>query len=395
MDTQVPIPHKGMPEEVRKLYVEAKSFFYQLPDLSQAMLYAALNKMLKILGARGKKSLNDTLIELQENKQIFMSPSLTKRFDYFLKFSDLGSVSNAEFSDIEGFNLINELIASTGHFNEEYKKQLLREFHKKFNGIISEAYKRPFTSQLYRGESKNYYETAMLQGIARAPFGSTDPNSGLFTKLGYQDEELLNAFKRKASELLGIPTSSKKNPEWWILAQHYGVPTRLLDWTTNPLVALYFAVEKRDTSLTITKPDWDDGKLFYLKDVYVFDSLGDFELQPIGMWEHKEHSDPEINLSGLNYYDDEIFFIRPEYLDTRYKNQSTVLMFPKDQYRDHKNTLSAESLSIPKEIKHELRAYLRSLGITSDFIYPSLDGAAEASKTELLDKFGPIIGVTG
>lgn len=395
MDIKVPTPHKGMPEEVRKLYGEAEGFFAHSPAVSQALLYAALNKMFGILGSGGKKSLSDTLIELQENQQLFMPPSLTKRFDYFLKFSNLGSLSNDEFYDVEGFNLINELVASTGHFNDEHKKKLLLDFHEKFNGIIAQAYKHPFATRLYRGESKHYGETAMLQGIAREPFGSTDPNSGLFTKLGFQDEELLDAFKRKASELLGVQVSSKSDPEWWILAQHYGVPTRLLDWTTNPLVALYFAVEKQDTSLTVTKPDWDDGQLFYLEDVHVFDSLDDFKLQPGGVWRHKYHSDPEVNLSGLNYYDDDIFFIRPEYLDTRYKNQSTVLMFPKEQYKDHKSILCAASLTIPKEIKHELRAYLRSLGITSDFIYPSLDGAAEASKLELLDKFGPIIGPVG
>jgi FRG domain len=66
---------------------------------------------------------------------------------------------------------------------------------------------------------------------------------------------LVNRFKQNANLLLGY--QPKSNFEWLFIMQHYGVPTRLLDWTESPLVALYFAVsshEKKDGAVWVLDP---------------------------------------------------------------------------------------------------------------------------------------------
>ena len=53
------------------------------------------------------------------------------------------------------------------------------------------------------------------------------------------EADLMNRFKQNAHEFLDVRPQGEW--EWMLLARHHGLPSRLLDWTENPLVGLYFA----------------------------------------------------------------------------------------------------------------------------------------------------------
>ena len=85
----------------------------------------------------------------------------------------------------------------------------------------------PKSMYWYRGQSN--VDWKLLPALARCQ-----------AELG-RESDLLARFKQSASLLLSpLPASDW---EWLTVMQHHRVPTRLLDWTESPLVALYFAVE--------------------------------------------------------------------------------------------------------------------------------------------------------
>lgn len=83
----------------------------------------------------------------------------------------------------------------------------------------------------FRGESGN--EPSLCPKIAKFNFN--------------EENYLLQSFRRQAGGLANVPPRGETDL-WLFLAQHHGVPTRLLDWTEGALHALYFAINRENAN---------------------------------------------------------------------------------------------------------------------------------------------------
>ena len=88
------------------------------------------------------------------------------------------------------------------------------------------------------------------------------------------ESTLVKRFKQSAVML--TEKDPKDNFDWLFLMQHHGVPTRLLDWTESPLVALYFALCNQESHPDKDAVVWSLRPSELNKNASIFDANEEF-----------------------------------------------------------------------------------------------------------------------
>lgn len=171
-------------------------------------------------------------------------------------------------------------------------------------------------------------------------------SAGLAYEIPEVEKTVIDTFKRSAVSFL--PSVSYSEWEWLAIMQHHGAPTRLLDWSYSPLVALHFAVEGiwRGDLATARA----DAAVYHLDQGIVIN--------------RRTHPDPFVLT--------EVALFGPPEVTPRISAQQGVFTIHPPPWTAY-NTDSITKIIIPGMLTTELNERMRRLGFSHSKLFPGLD----------------------
>lgn len=266
------------------------------------------------------------------------------------------------------------------------------------------------------------------------------PNIIRDSDLRNREIELLSNFEKYGLQYFSVNNSI----DFMSFAQHYGLPTRLLDFTYNPFVALFF-------SLFMTKggnyTNVDDKDYYYirycdLREQIVFNSLPSIvmaedsyfktdsfasqckksidTIDRILLYLDKEYDEKDIEVKTIlmycktvyrnlhqyqnpmdmcelkkyidetleKFHDNKILFIDANQCSNRIVMQQGLFMFPYNLNKErHIETITKNTnvIRIHKSCRGELLTYLDTIGLNSFRLMPDLQSVCYAIKRKVID----------
>jgi len=218
----------------------------------------------------------------------------------------------------------------------------------------------------YRGHAKSGWDLA--PGVYRPDFLRAAGNDRDRLKI----EKHLNQDFRVESA--GVRPGGETDAELYFLQQHYGLPTRLLDWSNVPIAALYFAVSD-------SRFDNENGE-FFMMDVYNLSIDPDTGKSRGIAVEGSLYLDVVLrvlnNWGDLEQFPDFIISARPNHIDKRATLQHScfTLHGSKRKILTNEDNHTLQKFIIPHCQKRKIRRELALLGIDSFSIFGDLDHLA-------------------
>ena len=215
--------------------------------------------------------------------------------------------------------------------------------------------------------------------------GQTDADADLSTslaRLGGDYAALETALLRNFRKYSGRDAvASDTTWDWLALAKHHSLPTRVLDWSYSPYVALHFA------TADVSRFDRDGA-------VWCVDFMRAREALPGALERHLADEGSNVfttellaeaagSLGDLDALADDEFvvFFEPPSLDERIVNQYALFSLVSsptsrfDEWLARRPGL-ARKIVIPAELKWEVRDKLDQANVTERVLFPGLDGLA-------------------
>lgn len=218
----------------------------------------------------------------------------------------------------------------------------------------------------------------VFRGQGDAEFDLTTSLQRIGPNFREVETPLLRAFRRYAYRQ--SPGGFDTVWNWLALAQHHGLPTRLIDWSYSPYVALHFATS--DTHV------WNRDGAVWCVDFAYFNRRLPRQMQEALREEGAAVFTAEMiagcagTLSALDALAEEPFllFFEPPSFDDRIVNQYALfaLMSGADtvmgQWLREQAGEAFHRVIIPAGLKQEVRDRLDQIGITERILFPGLDG---------------------
>lgn len=209
--------------------------------------------------------------------------------------------------------------------------------------------------------------------IARTPFIVPDA----FCKQPEEDQSaersLFLFFRDFAGSMIPawVSQGSEKEISWrkLVVAQHHGVPTRLLDWTINPLVALFFAVEGPPERCFASVPA--DCEVCHGDGTH--DSAVNILRDRIGFTVPGLASKPENRHAPYYAYNEQVGVLWPPHVSPRVQAQGSIFTIRKDPGIPIEPDMK---IKIPWEQRKNFLRDLDQLNINRRTLFPDLDGVA-------------------